>query len=212
MKNLSKIALTFLFLSILGNNYYGQNSPNLNALKFDLIGLPLIAITNYESKRWRSSIEYERFLSKEVPVSIVLDFEVQARRYSFARYFSWPNDYLLETEWWPAITNQLNFSTVLGLRYSSPSVFTSVNRVLWFLEPRFECALRKAKLFPDSVSRPSLTIHQLTFSPRLRTGFWYRLGGNWAFEASVDIQKFKFIGDGHHKWGAVGEINAVFTF
>lgn len=187
------------------------SGPTRNAIKVDLLGPPFIFLTKYPSVRWRSSVEYESFISPSVPISVVLDFELQARQYYFERYFSWPPNYLLDTEWWQAITTQYNWGTILGIRYTSKSVLTGKNRILCFVEPRIEFSMRSAKLLPNSISRPFLSVSQYAITPRLRGGFWYRLGANWAFEASLDGQKFKYIGDGHHEWGMVGEINVVFT-
>lgn len=214
MKKIKKTFAILLPLLLITCISWAQKPSNekLNLVKFDLLGPPLAIFTKYPEHRLRASVEYERFLSAKLPISIVVDFEFQARQYTFGRYFAWPPDYLLDVEWWPAITTQFNYSTTLGLRYSSPSVFSDKHSILWFIEPRIAATFQKAKLKPDSISRPFLDANQFGISPRFRTGFWYRLGPKWGFEASIDAQKFKFIGDGHHKWGIVGEINAVFCF
>jgi hypothetical protein len=188
-------------------NLQAQTEPSAhrNALKLDLIGIPMAFLYIQNASYPRLSLEFERTIKPDSKWSWVVDAEAA----------KWNEEYLEpynghSIEWG---NSQANFSLISGIRYYFLQFSKTNHSSGFFVEPRLSGTFSKANLQPFTfLAIPSRTTSATYLLPRLRGGAFVALTNRIAAEASIDLLIQKGLGSRRRSFSSIAELNFAFSF
>ncbi|MFN8396980.1 MAG: hypothetical protein U0176_20305 [Bacteroidia bacterium] len=169
-------------------------------------------ISSINGSSARLSCEFERTISANGHLSVVLDGEYSGRYYEFVRHFEWrDSDPPIQSRTLNGWTRQHDYCLLAGMRWSGH--FGGATKPLkYFVEPRYGIVLRHALLFHENVGLPPVPLNEVGVSPRFRAGMGWNIGKRLGLEGSADVRPYKYVGNGKRIWGVTPELDLCYRF
>jgi hypothetical protein len=202
-------------LCFAASTFSQDGSRLLNTMKADLLGSILILSTSrWETTPWRASLQYERKLGALEEWSVSGGVEYMQYAEYFAAMWSYQPPYSPYQNWIDGLITHHQFSIVGGIRWYRFLFRKGSGNLGWFVEPRMGWSWRwgrKLSLLVDG-SCCDHDVREMGISPRLMSGFQWRLDTRFFMEAFGELFYQKLMGAGKHQWNILPGFSFGFAF
>jgi hypothetical protein len=179
-------------------------APFGNAIKLDLVGLPLGLLTKLETPYPRASIEYERRILRTQKWALDTDLEFSRLQEVYSGIVGGAT---------ASIQNSQKSITILFGPRAYP--FRKENNPLsgiFFVDLRLGLQRSVSRITPYTTADPITYIHKWFILPRLRLGFVVPVTKRLGFDLSGEAFVQKQIGSNKTRLGRQLELNFIFNF